>query len=155
MPINVSALMKTSVISTTPEATLEEVINVLSTNKISGLPVVDPDNKVIGIITEKVILEFSGSTHAIPLIGSSGWISPHTDVTTTTSFKKGYELLSNFTVDKVMASEPISVKKDMSIAKVANLMKKVNHIPVVDEEGKLIGIISRSDLVDYLVKREN
>ena len=152
-----SSVMTTPVISISPEVTLKEAINILAESKISGLPVVDADNKVVGVITEKDIVNYASTLHVIPLLRSSGWVSPHTDVDDIASFKKGYELLSNVKVEKVMSRKPHTVKKSAYIAEVANLMNKknVNRIPVVDEEGKLAGIIARADLVTYLARRES
>ncbi|MBS3947498.1 MAG: CBS domain-containing protein [Dethiobacter sp.] len=151
------SVMKTDVITVGPEATLEEVIKVLANNRISGLPVVDSEKKVVGVITEKDIVDYAGSLHVVPRIRTSGWISPHIDVSDIATVKKGYEMLAAVKVKKVMSDKPVTVGKGTNITEVARLMKKknVNRIPVVDGEGKLVGIIARADLVNYLAEKES
>lgn len=150
-------VMKADVITVSPEATLEEVIKVLENNRISGLPVVDSEKKVVGVITEKDIVDYAGSLHVVPRIKTSSWISPHIDVSDIATVKKGYEMLASVKVKKVMSDRPVTVGKGTNITEVARLMKKknVNRVPVVDGEGKLVGIIARADLVNYLAEKES
>ncbi|NLJ55725.1 MAG: CBS domain-containing protein [Firmicutes bacterium] len=153
-PYEASSVMNTAVISVGPHATLEEVVKILADNRISGLPVVDSDNKVIGVITETDIVNFATKVHVIPLIGTSGWLSPYIDVTEIAKFKKGFNLLANTKVEKVMSKRPVTVSAGTYINKVAELMKKrdINRVFVIDKEGKIIGVIARADLVDYLAE---
>ncbi len=157
MPINASNIMNTPVISIEPDAPLIEAIKILEENNISGLPVVDAENKVIGIITGKDIVEYSYTLHVIPLIGSSGWVSPYTDVSEIATAKEGFEQLASVKIKDVMTKKVIKVKENTSVLEIANLMKKkkINRIPVVDEEGKLSGIIARADLLNCLAERES
>lgn len=150
-------VMNTNVITVSPEATLEDAIKILAKNRISGLPVVDSDNKVVGVITEKDIVDYAGRLHVIPKMGTAGWISPHVDVSDIATFKKGYELLATARVKKVMSGKPVTVEESTYISEVARLMKKknVNRIPVVNKAGKLVGIIARADLVNYLADKED
>ena len=152
-----SNVMNTNVITVSPEATLEEAIKILAKHKISGLPVVDADYKVVGVITEKDIVDYAGSLHVIPKMGTAGWISPHIDVSDLATFKKGYELLATTKVKNVMSAKPVTVEESTYIAEVARLMKKknVNRVPVIDKAGKLVGIITRADLVSYLAEKED
>ncbi len=154
MSYKASNIMNTSVVSIGPRATLGEVVEILADNKISGLPVVDPEGKLVGVITETDIVDFATKLHVVPLIGTSGWISPYVDVTEMTKFKKGFTLLAKTKVEKVMSKRPVTVAEDVQIHEVALLMKKkdVNRILVVDKEGKVVGIIARADLVNFLAE---
>jgi CBS domain-containing protein len=156
MAYKASSVMNTSVISISSEALLENVVKVLADKKISGLPVVDADNKLVGIITETDIVKFATKLHVVPVIGTSGWISPHMDVSDMNKFKKGFELLGNTKVKKVMSKKPVTVTEDININEIARLMKKknINRIPVMDKEGRIAGIIARADLVNFLAERE-
>lgn len=151
-----SSVMNTEVITVGPEATLDDTIQLLAKHKISGLPVVDSDYKVIGVITEKDIVDFSSTLHVVPKIGTSGWISPHANVSDLATFKKGYEMLATAKVKTVMSGKPATVEENAYIEEVARLMKKkkVNRVPVVNKAGKLVGIITRADLVNYLADKE-
>lgn len=151
-----SDIMNTKVVYISPEATIEEAIRIFAEHKISGLPVVDTKNKVIGVISESDIFEYARKLQVIPLIGASGWVSPYTDVSQIASFKKGFELLSCTKVREVMSDKIIIAKEDTTWQEIVKLMKRstVNRIPVVDNEGKLIGIITRTDLLYYFAEKE-
>lgn len=149
-------VMSAPVISIKAGTTLQEAVKVLAENNISGAPVVNEEGELIGIITEKDIVEYASELQVIPLIGSKGWVSPQTDVTEIASFKKGFETLGSTSVEKAMSEKVITVKEDTPGPEVARLMKKkkVNRVPVVDEQGRLCGIITRANLVHYLAERE-
>lgn len=148
-------IMTTAVVSVKPDQTLEEAIQLLSKNNISGLPVVDSENKIIGILSRTDIVKYSSNLHIVSLINSSSWISPHTDVSQMTSIKKGFEKLSETRVETVMSKKIVRAKETTPGEEIARLMKKnkVNRVPVEDENGKLIGIITRGDLVKYLANK--
>lgn len=147
-------IMNTKVLSIGPNATVEEAVKIFSQNKISGLPVVDDNNKLIGILTERDIVVFSSDMHVIPLISSSNWISPYTDVSKISSSKRGYDLISKTQVEKVMTKKLYDVTGDISWYEIVKIMKsgKINHIPVVDNDRKLIGIITRTDMLNYMAE---
>jgi len=147
-------IMNTKVLSIGPNASVEEAVKIFSQNKISGLPVVDNNNKLIGILTERDIVVFSSDLHVIPLISSSNWISPYTEVSKISSSKRGYDLISKTQVEKVMTKKLYDVTGDASWYEIVKIMKsgKINHIPVVDNERKLIGIITRTDMLNYMAE---
>lgn len=148
-------IMTAPVIIVGPEAKLAEAVKVMAEKNISGLPVVDEDNRVIGIISEADIVDYAGKTQAVRLFGSSGWISPYDDRIGSTSYRKGFELLANTPVEKVMARKVTTVKEDTPGLEVARVMnrKKINRVPVVDASGRLVGLITRADMVRALAER--
>ncbi|HHY36330.1 MAG TPA: CBS domain-containing protein [Firmicutes bacterium] len=148
-------IMTTPVISVGPETKLAEVVRVMAEKNISGVPVVDGENVVVGIISETDIVAYAGKTEAVRLIGSSAWISPYEERTGGVMYRKGFELLANTPVERVMAKKVITVKEDTPGLEVARIMnrKKINRVPVVDAAGKLVGLITRADLVRALAER--
>ena len=152
--IKASDIMNSNVLSIGPHASVEEAVKILSQNQISGLPVVDDKNRLIGIITERDIVVFSSDLHIIPLMSSSNWISPYTDVSKISSSKRGFELISKTNVEKVMTKKLYDVTGDSNWFEIVKIMKsgKINHIPVVDKERKLIGIITRTDMLNYIAE---
>jgi CBS domain-containing protein len=152
--IKASDIMNSNVLSIGPNASVEEAVKILSQNQISGLPVVDDKNRLIGIITERDIVVFSSDLHIIPLMSSSNWISPYTDVSKISSSKRGFELISKTNVEKVMTKKLYDVTGDSNWFEIVKIMKsgKINHIPVVDKERKLIGIITRTDMLNYIAE---
>jgi CBS domain-containing protein len=147
-----SDVMNTNVISIQVGTMLNEVVKLLAGKHIGGLPVVDENLRVVGVITEKDLVEYVSKVHVVSFMDSSGWVSPHTSLDEKVTQKQGFELLKITPVEKVMSHKVVTVLPETSAAEVARLMKKkkVNRIPVVDGNGVLCGIIARDDLINYL-----
>ena len=136
-------------ITINPSDSVESVLKVLEERHVSGLPVVDEAGKVIGIVSEKDLL-FRESPMQPPLyltfLGSVIYLeSPdkfHQQV------KKSLGML----VRDVMTPNPITTNPETPISEAAHLMldKRINRLPVVDEAHRLVGIITRHDLVRAL-----
>jgi CBS domain-containing protein len=132
-----------------PEESIHDAAAILAEYHISGLPVVDEQNKVIGIISSSDIVKFSGQSHVVNLVGTSGWVSPYTDPTAMTSLSTGFALLRKKQVKEIMTRRVITVVETASMDEVARILskKKINRLPVTDASGVLVGIITRTDLI--------
>lgn len=142
-------IMTTRVQSIGPEESVRAAANMLAEHHISGLPVVDEKNRVVGIISSSDIVKFSGQSHIITLVGSSGWVSPYTDIAAMSSLSSGFELLGKKLVKDIMTRKVVTVSQDAGADEVARILakKKINRLPVTDENGALVGIITRTDLI--------
>lgn len=147
MDITAADIMCAEVISIAPDDSLEEAIKMLAKKHISGLPVVDKENKVVGIISERNVIDFSSKLNVVALVGLSGWVSPQADVS--------FEAFSRTRVKDIMSKKVVTAKSSTSGEEIARLMKnrKINRIPIVDDNGKLLGIVTRGDLVNYLASK--
>lgn len=116
-------IMTKESITISPDTDLKEATRILVDNKISGMPVVDKNEKVIGIISEKDILNFIFSGN-----------------------------FNNTTVKEAMSSEIISFSPDTDIAKISLIMgeRKIRRVPIL-ENGKLVGIISRRSIIKTIL----
>ena len=154
--LKISELMSKQVLSVSKGSNLEEVINFLSRHNISGVPVVDEENKMVGIISEKDIINFSREKDVLPFTRQSGWIAGDMSVTDMMSLEKSSEILGNTRVEEVMTRDVVTVHRDSQISELAAIMKQknINRIPVIDDTGQLVGIITRADLVNYLADKE-
>lgn len=154
--MSVREIMTTEVISVTRDTTLEGVMDLLSRHKFSGVPVTDQDKKVIGMLSEKDIVNFAEREKVMPFTMLSGWISPNVQLNDIASLRKGMELLSKTAVEKVMTRDVVTVNEDTPVTEAARIMnnKEINRLPVVNDNGRLVGIITRADLVKYLADKE-
>lgn len=141
--IPVSLVMTRDVITVKRDMSLKDLARLLTEKGISGVPVVDDLNRVIGIVTESDIIFQTGQKRSRglreflrELIGE-----PHP--------KDTRGPLSELRVEDIMSTPVITATPDMDIRDVAVILaeKRIKRMPVVDSDGRLIGIISRQDIV--------
>lgn len=133
--VKVREWMTSPVISVPPNTPISSAHQLMKDNGIRRLPVVDHD-QVVGIITLGDVREASPS-----------------DATTLSIWEMNY-LWAQLTVEKVMSRKVITVRPDNLLLDIAQIMldKKVSGLPVVDENGYLVGIITESDIFRMLVE---
>ncbi|HEY9846814.1 MAG TPA: CBS domain-containing protein [Candidatus Caenarcaniphilales bacterium] len=128
---------------------VETVLKLLEERHISGLPVVNEQAEVIGIVSEGDLL-FKEAPIRMPL-----YLTFLGGVIYLESFEKFDQQLKKslgMLVQDVMTPNPVTVSANTSISQAATLMldKRINRLPVVDQENKLTGIITRTDLIQVL-----
>jgi acetoin utilization protein AcuB len=122
-------------VTATPDMSVAEASALMKREKVHRLPVLDKDKKLVGIISEKDILYASPSP-----------------VSTLSIHEMAY-LLSQLTVKKLMTRDVVTIDKDTTVEEAARLMvdQDLSSLPVL-ENGKLIGIVSKSDLFKILLE---
>ncbi len=142
--VPVKNIMTTTTVSIKRNADLHEAARLLSENGISGMPVVDDNNRVIGVISEADILMLAGMRKG------------HTfkDILRTILGEPVPGRKGGNKVEDVMSSPPITSKADDEVVDVAKIFdeRRIKRLPVVDNEGKLLGIVSRADIVREIGK---
>ena len=143
--MHVQDVMTKDVISILKFESIVHVANVLSEKNISGLPVVDKEQKVIGIITQADILSMLG-------VGRD-----HTfkDLLKYMLGEPLPERRIGDLVGDIMTTPALTIRPDANIAEAVRIMdeKKVRRLPVVDEKNILIGIISRADILKAVIRK--
>ena len=139
-------IMTTNVKVAKETDTISDIANTLISEKIGGLPVVDENNKVVGIISETDIMK------------KEKYINPPEYIT----FLQGLIYLDDFKkmehdikdvaatqVKDLMSTDVVKVHEDDTFDDVANIMikKSVNRVPVVDQNNKIKRIICRYDII--------
>src|SRR5919202_6354304 len=137
-------------VTVTPEATVEEVARILGENELHGVPVVDGDGAVVGIVTENdlVIGDEEGDLHIphyIELFGGLVFLEPFR------RFEQRLKKAVAATAEQMMTADPKTVAPDADVHDAARVIVETGHnrIPVV-EGGRLVGVISRADVVRAL-----
>lgn len=158
--ITVEDAMEKNVIKFKDVDTIAYVAEVLREKKISGAPIVDADSKVIGIISEDDIMKLI-EIHSPNL--NLLLPAPFDLIELPVRMEYSYEQIANdvrkaasVLVGEIMTKNVITVEKEVSINDAATLMDshKINRLPVVDENNKLVGIVTRGDIIGALVKKE-
>lgn len=145
--MKVSELMTKDVMIISPEISIKDAAKLLFAQQISGLPVVDSNHKVVGMLTEKEIIGLALPKFAEDL--------GDFDVTLDDElFFTKIAAIDKLKVKDVMRKEVLCVNEGLSVAEAARLMiaKKARRMPVLDKEKKLVGIIARADIVKVIAR---
>lgn len=145
----VKDVMTKEVITVHENDTVEKCANILSTKNLSGLPVVDDNNKVIGIVTEGDLIKRASRIEGPPVLEVLGGIFY---LETPDKFMKRLKKLTGSVVRQIMTKNVITIDPDEEVDYAATLLvgEKIKRLPVVDKRGNLVGIISRKDIMHYL-----
>jgi CBS domain-containing protein len=147
--MKVADIMVKEVISVGPDATVREVASLMLERRISGMPVIDGDGHVLGIVSEgDLIRRPEIETDRV----KAGWLRLFlSDEARARDFVKSH----GRRVREVMTQPAICVTPDTQLAVVVQLMERhrVKRLPVV-ERGKLAGLVTRADLLRALVARQ-
>ena len=138
--MKIKELMSEDVIAVGPETPLKDVAAILSERGISGLPVISEQRRVLGVVSEADILvkeQGPEPRHG----GLVGWLleGGHADD----------ERLAARTSGEAMTSPAITIRAHTHVSEAARLMTEcgIKRLPVVDRDGRLVGIVTRADLV--------
>ena len=140
--MKVKEIMTKDVTSVTPDTNAKEALELLLKMQISGLPVIDKENKLIGMFTEKDILRYILPSY-IEKVGR--FIYEENPKAT----RKKFQDLKDLSVSKLMRKDVVTVDENTGLCEIARLMltQKVRRIPVLDKEKKVVGIVAREDIV--------
>lgn len=146
MPKTVADVMSRDPILAQPEMPLNEAIKILAERRISGLPVVDGTGKLVGVISETDLMwRETGVTPPayIMLLDSVIYLE------NPARYERDLHKALGQTVGEVMSHEPITVAPDKPLKDAARLMheRNIHRLPVLDTEGKVIGILTRGDII--------
>ncbi|MFQ6671864.1 MAG: CBS and ACT domain-containing protein [Candidatus Tectimicrobiota bacterium] len=128
--------MTTNVITASPGIDVEEAYNLMQTNGIRRLPVVDSAGTLVGIVTDRDVRQV-----LIP------WRSSKEE-------REFYYFASEVKVEEIMTSDVVTVSPQTDIAEVARLIfnHRIGGLPVVDEEEKVVGIITAMDILAVFIE---
>ncbi|HEV2097337.1 MAG TPA: CBS domain-containing protein [Stellaceae bacterium] len=141
-----SDVMTRDLVSIRPDAPVREAIRLMLDNKVSGLPVIDTDGQLAGVLTEGDLLrrsEIATERHHwrwLELLLGPGRLASE------------YVRTHGRVVNELMTREVITVATDMPLEEIVALMERhrIKRLPVVDASDTLVGIVSRADLLAAL-----
>ena len=133
----VKDVMSTHVVAVRQNATFKEMATRLRQQRVSAFPVLDDANKVIGIVSEADLLTKEALADETP--GAFHSMTHHREQAKAAAL----------TAADLMTKPAVTIGPNEPVARAARLMhsRRVKRLPVTDEDGKLIGIVSRSDVL--------
>lgn len=142
-------IMRTAVVTAGPEASVNAIARLMAGRGISGIPIVE-DERLLGIVTELDLIErntrFEGPAFFQILDGRIPLETPG-------HFKKRLQHMLGTTARDVMTEEVVSVEPDAAVEDLAEILVKqrVNPVPVVEDD-RLVGIVSRADIIEMMAR---
>jgi CBS domain-containing protein len=138
-------VMTRDVVTATPEMTVQDVAKLMINHRISGVPIVDGDRQLVGIVTEGDLLRRSETGTERQHSRWSEWFSPNSRLAAE-YIKSHARRLAD-----IMTREVVNVSELATLSEIADLMeaRRIKRVPVV-HDGKLVGIVSRADLLRVL-----
>ncbi len=123
---SVADLMTPNAVVVQPGTPFREIAHLLEEYDITAVPVIDEDERPLGVVSEVDLL------------------------------RRQTDKLGRTTAEAIMTSPAVVARSEWSVVRAARMMeeKKVKRLPVVDDSGRLIGVISRRDLVQLFLRRD-
>lgn len=146
--LRVKDIMTKKVITVHPDDSLKSVVDILFQYDFDGVPVIDDKNHVVGIITQYDLVTKSSGLHLptfekifedLPMLRRD--LGP---------LKKSFEEIQKLAAKDLMNPDPLTVDLDESVDVAARIFvahHRVNPVPVVDKDKKLVGVLSRYDVI--------
>ena len=147
--LKVRDVMARDVVSVHPETALKDVAGLLVDNRISGVPVLDADRGVVGVVSEADLLIKQQGPDPIHHRRLARFFGDSSEA------RRQLAKLTAVTAGEAMTGPAVTIGSDRRVAEAAALMiaRKVNRLPVVDD-GQLVGIVTRADLVRAFVRSD-
>lgn len=154
MSTTVADIMSRDPIVVQPETPLKDAVKILAERRISGLPVVDEAQKLMGVISETDLMwRESGATPPpyIMILDSVIYLE------NPAKYERELHKALGQTVGEVMTRKDIvTITADQDVRKAAHLIneRKVHRLIVVDEADKVIGVVTRGDIVRFMASNQ-
>lgn len=138
-------IMTSEVITVKEDTSVQELAGILAANAISGVPVVNDNDELIGIVTESDLIDQNKKVH-IPTVMSI--LDSFVFLENPVRLEKDLQKMAGTKAGEICSRKIISVVKDTPLDELATLMadKKIHTLPVMDG-GKLVGVIGKSDII--------
>ncbi|MBW2157743.1 MAG: CBS domain-containing protein [Deltaproteobacteria bacterium] len=144
-------IMTRAVITVSPDMEIVNAAKILLENRINGAPVLDETGKLVGILCQSDLI---AQQKKLPIPSFFTFLDGLITLTSMKQLEKQVQKIAAVTVAQAMTPNPVTVKPDTDIEAVAALMvdQSFHTIPVV-EEGVLLGIVGKEDILKTLMPR--
>ena len=144
-------IMTKDVVTVTPDTSIEALASLLVSNQISGVPVVDANGSLAGIVTENDLISRNKRLH-IPTVVS--FLDAAIYLESSKKFSDEVKRMTATKVGDICAKKVVTIAEDTTLTDIATLMaeKKVHLLPVV-KAGKVVGIVGKRDVVAAVARQ--
>jgi len=138
-------IMTTEVYSVREETDIKELAALFVKHRVTAMPVVDADGKLIGIVSQTDLVEQDKPLHIPTVISLFDWVIY---LESEKSFQEQVKKVTARKVGDICSREPVTCAPETPVNEIANLMvdNKVHLVPVVDDDA-LVGVVARLDLI--------
>ena len=151
LTMKVREIMTADVIATRPETGVYELAELFIQKDISGAPVVDESNKLLGVVLEEDLILQDKKVHLPTLISVLSGVFALGEE----QFEKEMRKMGAITVAGLMEKNPVVLSPDTPVEDVATLVieKGIHYFPVV-ENGALIGVVTKKDIIRAIAQKK-
>ena len=139
--MKVKEVMSTSLVTVLPTASFREVWKSIYKRKINALPVVDKNNKLLGIVVKESLLErlYPDYTELFSFNG---------DLPDFEEMESKILELGSLTAEDIMAKRLVYTREDTPVMRALSRMivRRLNQLPVLSDKGTLVGVITKGDI---------
>lgn len=147
--LKVKDIMTRELITVSPDTEIVQATKLLLENRINGIPVTDETGKLVGILCQSDLI---AQQKKLPIPSFFTFLDGLITLSSMKQIEKQVQKIAAITVAQAMTPNPVTVQPETDIEKVAALMvdKNFHTIPVVDE-GELVGIVGKEDILKTLI----
>ena len=143
-------IMTKEVITVSPELPVDKLAAILWQNKVSGVPVVDADENLKGVVTESDLIDQTKKVHiptVVTILDSVIFLENPAKI------DKEIKKMTGTTVKDICTSDPITVEEGTTLDEIASIMadKHIHTLPVL-KDGRVVGVVGKTDIIKTLSK---
>ncbi|MGW8193031.1 MAG: CBS domain-containing protein [Desulforhopalus sp.] len=139
-------IMSTKVITVSEDTSVRELARLLLNNNISGVPVIDADGNLIGIVTESDLV-FQNKKLQVPAVIAI--LDSFLFLNNPDKMERELKKMAGATVKDISSGSVVSIGADTPLDEIATIMteKKVHTLPVLSDSGQMVGIVGKKDII--------
>lgn len=144
-------IMTKELITVSPETEIIQAARIMLEKHINGIPVVDKNGRLVGIVCQSDLITQQREFPLPSVFNLLGGLIP---ITPFSEYEKEVKKMSAMKVAQAMTTDPVTVNPENTLEEVATLMvkKSIHTLPVV-EQGKLVGVIGKEDVLRTLMPK--
>ena len=148
----VADIMSRDVKVVAPDTLVPDAADLLAEARVGAMPVVDADGRLVGLLRDEDLIVSEARLHVPTFISFLGGtlVSKREEH----RFEEELRRVAGSSVADVMQAEPPTIRSDATVEDAATLMHRseVTHVPVLDSDGRVVGMLARGDLVRFIAR---